>query len=111
MYFVMLCCGSVLCCAVLCCVVFMLSLIIYRTHSTCHVTHPCPPSPQDDLSRNFAMNPENGITCRAFYRDGSKKKKKSSSGSGSSARASSSEGGVALLPSAAQDNELVLLTR
>ena len=63
---------------------------------------------QDDLSRNFAMNPENGITCTAFYRHGNKKKKKKDSSSSSS---SSSVSGTSSAAPPPVDNELVLLTR
>jgi hypothetical protein len=54
---------------------------------------------QDDLARNFAMNPENGIVCSAFYRDEVRRRKKIESQ------------GQARHFDGSPDNELVLLTR
>ena len=52
------------------------------------------------------MNPENGIVCSAFYRDGNKKKKKKTSNTNSNLI--DEEGPIT---SGSQDNELVLLSR
>lgn len=54
-------------------------------HNTLHV---------DDLDRNFIMNPQNGITVSAYYREGTKKKKKKSGADGSSGAG----GGMGMAP-------------